>query len=257
MLLVNGDEIRLFEDAGLAGRTRFWAAPDVYEGLPNQHREKVHGIKLFTDGALGMWTAALHWPYRDAAQSGMLLYEPAELAAILRRYLTSGKPVAVHAIGDRAIDQAVAAIESAGPSPGAEVRIEHAQFIAEPVARRARALGVRLCMQTNFSDDSVHYASRLPDGYAERNNPFRMLIDQVGFRPGQDLLFGSDGMPHGVSEGLRQALFPPYDGQRLTLDEFVAGYCLPDDRAGHVEVRVDIASRQVTCHVVSRTAGSV
>ena len=64
-------------------------------------------------------------------------------------------------------------------------------------------------------------------------------------------VFGSDGMPHGVREGLRQSLFPDprYPGQALTLEEFVAGYCMPDDRAGHIEVQVDPDRRRVTARV--------
>lgn len=95
MLLVDESEIRLFEEAGLTGRTRFWAAPGPYERLSPAERDKVHGIKLFTDGALGAWTAALHQPYRGTADSGLLLYEESELESLLARYLGAGKPMAV------------------------------------------------------------------------------------------------------------------------------------------------------------------
>ena len=65
------------------------------------------------------------------------------------------------------------------------------------------------------------------------------------------LLFGSDGMPHGFREGLKQSLFPPNDEQRLSLEEFAAGYCLPDETAGHIDVEIDHASGQVSGHVVT------
>lgn len=250
MLLVGENEIRLFEEAGLAGRTRFWAAPDQYDRLSPSVQEKIHGIKLFTDGALGAWTAALNQPYRGSTDSGMLMYETDELAGLLARYLGMGKPMALHAIGDRAIDQVVSAVEAVGRPAQSEIRIEHAQFISEPTARRAKALGIRLCMQPNFSDESVYYADRFPEGYPERNNPFRMLIDQAGYVPGVDLLFGSDGMPHGIREGLRQSLFPPCAGQKLTVDEFTAGYCFTGGGAGHIEARIDPDNRQVTFRIV-------
>jgi hypothetical protein len=76
-----------------------------------------------------------------------------------------------------------------------------------------------------------------------------MLIDEIGFVPGEDLILGSDGMPHGVQYALESALFPPYKGQRLTLDEFVAGYCLPDETYGHIEVRVDEEESKVATQV--------
>jgi predicted amidohydrolase YtcJ len=248
MLLVGEDEIRLFDEAGLADRTRFWAAPETFDATTPPHRARIHGIKLFTDGAIGVSTAALHEPYRSSDSRGMLLYDDGELEALIARYARE-KPIAIHAIGDAAIDQVVAAVESvARKVPSRQViRIEHAQFISESTARRAKALGMHLCMQPNFSEDSVAYADRLPTGYPERNNPFRMLIDRIGYVPGVDLYFGSDGMPHGAEEALRQSLFPDggYRGQVLTLDEFVAGYCLADTAEGAIDVEVDEGGRTV------------
>lgn len=250
MLLVNGDEIGLFAAAGLSARTRFWVAPDTYDELPPERQAQTYGIKLFTDGALGVRTAALNVPYRDEPQRGLLLYTDDELYALLRRFLPSGKPMAIHAIGDRAIDQVVAQAERLGTGTH-RLRIEHAQLIHETTAHRAKALGIVLSMQPNFSDDSVCYHDRLPTDYAQRNNPFRMLVDSVGYVPGMDLVFGSDGMPHGVHEGLRHALYPDprFPGQRLTLEEFCAGYCLPDEQYGGIEVTTDDRARTVACRI--------
>ena len=250
MLLVSEREIRLFDEAGLAGRTRFWAAPETYESASPASRGRIHGIKLFTDGAIGVTTAALHEPYRTADHRGLLLYRDDELQSLIARYAAE-KPMAIHAIGDAAIDQVVSAVEAAAhrlPLPQT-IRMEHAQFISESTARRAKALGMQLCMQPNFSEDSVAYADRLPAGYPARNNPFRMLIDHIGFVPGVDLFFGSDGMPHGAPEALRQSLFPDggHAGQVLTIDEFVAGYCLPDETQGALDVVIDWARRTVEC----------
>lgn len=250
LLLVDENEIRLFEEAELLGRTRFWVSPDQYEKLSPHARGQIHGIKLFTDGAFGAWTAALHHPYRGSTDTGMLLYERNELESLLARYLGMGKPMALHAIGDRAIDQVVSTVENVGHPDETEIRIEHAQLISESTARRAKALGIQLSMQPNFSDDSIHYTDRLPDEYLESNNPFRMLIDRVGYVPGIDLFFGSDGMPHGIGDGLRQSLFPPYAGQTLTIEEFVAGYGMRDRGVGHIEVQIDPRERRVTYQVV-------
>ncbi len=249
MLLVGEDEIQMLDDAGVARRTTIWASPAQFYQLSSAARARVHGIKLFADGALGAWTAALGRPYRGVDDSGMLLYAPAELASTLAPHVLARRPVAIHAIGDRAIEQVLAAIEEIAAPVGGEVRIEHAQFISLEAARRARALGITLSMQPNFSDDSLHYADRLPEGYPERNNPFRMLIDEAGFTPGRDMVFGSDGMPHGVREALRQSLFPPFPSQTLTLDEFVAGYCVPAGAPGAIDVLIDDENRTVHCAV--------
>lgn len=248
MLLAGEDELRLFEEAGLSGRTRFWASPDVYDLLSEEARSKVHGIKLFADGAIGARTAALHEPYRDTGGHGLLLYERDELSGLIERYLDAGLAVAIHAIGDRAIDRVIEAVAELKLPPG-RVRIEHAQLISRQAAERAKALGIHLCMQPNFSDDTLHFASALPVDYRRRNNPFRMLIDEADFVPGEDLFFGSDGMPHGVVEALRQSIFPPLASQVLTLDEFVAGYCVDDTDRGKIQVEIDRENRRVRSRV--------
>jgi hypothetical protein len=100
-------------------------------------------------------------------------------------------------------------------------------------------------MQPNFNSDSRDYADRLDATWLAANNPFRMLIDQAGFSPGQDLVFGSDGMPHGVEYAWQWSLFPRYPSQRLTTDELVAGYGVHPDGSPGSLVEVDEDHRRV------------
>jgi predicted amidohydrolase YtcJ len=70
--------------------------------------------KLFADGSLGARTAALFEPYADAPGSrGRLRYTPEELEDRVWRAHAAGNQVAVHAIGDRAAEVALRAIEAA------------------------------------------------------------------------------------------------------------------------------------------------
>ena len=110
------------------------------------------------------------------------------------------------------------------------VRLEHAQMITLEQALLAKKLGIILSMQPNFSPDSAAYSDRLPPHYINANNPFRMLIDEAGFVPGKDLLFGSDGMPHGAAYAAECAEKPPVPGQRLTMQELIAGYSVSDKK---------------------------
>ncbi len=229
MLLVAEQEIEWFDEAALSERTRYWAAPDTFESLSDSAKAKVHGLKLFTDGAIGAWTAALNQSFRspdNGENLGMLIYSDAELSRIISKCGELGNHIAIHAIGDRAIEQTIGVLQSINANQMfQEIRMEHAQLISRSMAQQAKDLGITLLMQPNFSVDSVDYADRLPAGYAELNNPFRMLIDDIGFQPGVDLVFGSDGMPHGVDYALAQSLTPAFASQRLTLDEFKSGYC--------------------------------
>jgi hypothetical protein len=85
----------------------------------------------------------------------------------------------------------------------------------------------------------------LVERWREANNPFRMLIDRCGFRPGEDLVFGSDGMPHGIEFALQWSLFPRYEAQRMEVDEVLAGYGTAPGVAGSSALDIDGARRQV------------
>ena len=227
MLLAGEREIDIFREAGLLDRTRFWCSFEMWQTLSEKATQQIYGMKIFTDGALGVRTAAVSSPF-DNGDHGMLMYSDEELHRLVLDCIATEKPIAIHAIGDRALDQVVALIGRLRKETGFEneVRIEHAQLITIEAARLAKEANIGLSMQPNFSIDSTEYADRMPSHYCEGNNPFRMLIDEVGFVPGDDLIFGSDGMPHGAAEAIRQALTPPFpDRQRLTIEELVAGYC--------------------------------
>lgn len=243
MLLVDENEINLFDQSGLLDRTKIWAAPDTFGSLSEAAKNRVHGLKLFTDGAIGSRTAAMNRPFIDGDNKnhGMLIYSDEDLSKMMAGCFETGKSLAIHAIGDRAIEQVIQSIENSGTNNAnaPEIRIEHAQMITPELASRAKDLEVILSMQPNFSSDSIDYSDRLDPQYCAINNPFRMLIDEFGFVAGEDLIFGSDGMPHGIEAAASQSFFPAIETQRLTMDEFVAGYCLDDKTHGSIELEID------------------
>lgn len=240
LLLVGENEIELFREAGLLERTNFWSAPDTFDELSAAAQDEVTGIKLFTDGALGARTAALSTDYLDSpGNRGMLVYTDSQLAKIVHQSLERKDSLAVHAIGDVAIKQIVSTFENVEQARSAKrLRIEHAQLIDLDTARRCKSLGVTLSMQPNFSSDSIHYGDRISKQHCQMNNPFRMLIDEAGFIPGQDLIFGSDGMPHGVQSAAQQCFQPGLESQRVTAQEFSAAYGCHDESLGRIELEL-------------------
>jgi predicted amidohydrolase YtcJ len=245
MLVPDEDGVRLLRESRCASRVPCWVAPETYRALSPTLRQEVAGLKFFADGALGTRTAALHGGYLDGAH-GLLVHSDDELLRMLGDAHRTGHAVAIHAIGDLAIEQALQVLERLGRDGVSFplVRLEHVQMIGERQARRARDLGAVLSMQPNFSMDSHDYADRLGRHWLEANNPFRMLIDKVGFVPGVDLVLGSDGMPHGVESAIQWSLFPPCPGQTLTVDELIAGYGA-DAGGGSSSLAVDHERRSV------------
>jgi predicted amidohydrolase YtcJ len=240
--------IHLHKELGYFERTRFWTDIETFQALSKPAQQLIYGIKIFVDGVLGSETAALNTPYLTTDKQGVLVYSDKELYRLICEVALFNKALAFHAIGDRATAQIISVLTQINHEYGKIplIRIEHSQFISQNDAKTAKQLGIILSMQPNFSFDSIQYQDRLSIEYCRKNNPFRMLIDEIGFVPGKNLLFGSDGMPHGVPNALESALFPPFPEQALTLDEFVAGYCMPDKKHGYIEVIIDEKKQTVS-----------
>lgn len=245
MLVPGAGHVRTVRSAGLFGRTALWTDPATFAHMDEEARSEIAGLKVWADGALGARTAALSEPYAGGGE-GLLVYEDGELSGIVREAARLGMALSIHTLGDLAVEQALSVLEEwegwRGRVPA--VRLEHCQFITGAQAARAARLDLVLSMQPNFSIDSATYTDRISPEACERNNPFRMLIDEAGFRPGADLIFGSDGMPHGLPVALEASLFPPFASQRLSLEEFRAGYCMGGGPS--LDVVVDEESRRVS-----------
>jgi predicted amidohydrolase YtcJ len=184
------------------------------------------GIKLFLDGSLGARSAALSADYADLPGArGLLLFTPPGLAAIVRSAETAGLQLAMHAIGDLAIDLALRALEEGG-APGANPlrhRIEHFEVLDGPLLERAARRGVIASVQPNFigtwSGEGGLYASRLGPARFAWNNPFREI-----HAAGIPLAFGSDTMPLSTAFGLGSAHGAPLPRQRLDGDAILAAH---------------------------------
>lgn len=135
------------------------------------HAPEFHGnlrlgpVKLFADGALTVRTAALRIPYIDGSGSGMLLHAPDELKAYVRSAHRKGWQIAIHAIGDRAIElvldaylEAARCNPDAWPAPQRRHRIEHAMLLDEALLQRVADQSVVPVIQPEF-------LSRLGDAY--------------------------------------------------------------------------------------------
>lgn len=104
------------------------------------------GVKLYVDGSLGARTAWLSEPYADApGERGFGALTGAALEAAIQVATASGWPVALHAIGDRAVAEALQALRSV-PTVGT-ARIEHASMtpphLLEELARARPVLVVQ------------------------------------------------------------------------------------------------------------------
>jgi hypothetical protein len=149
----------------------------------------VAGIKIFLDGALFARTAALSEPYADdPGSSGTLRIDEREIPARVACWADRGWPVALHAIGDRAVSSALDALEKAPRPRWGAHRIEHAQVVRRSdLPRFARAGIVASVQPGHWRDDLRFLAARLGDRPGMVIHPLRSFA-----RFGADVVIGSD-----------------------------------------------------------------
>jgi len=180
------------------------------------------GVKAFGDGSLGAGNAAVSASYLDGG-NGVLNHTDASLETIIRRSEETGWRTAIHAIGDRAIEQVLRAHAAVSSSADLRHRIEHFELATRDQIERARSLGLFLSMQPNFignwSGPGSMYDRKLGRSRDKESNPLRHVLDS-----GAHLAFGSDGMPVSPLYGLHCAVNAAYESQRVTVDEAIAAY---------------------------------
>lgn len=108
-------------------------------------------VKLFIDGVLDSWTAVMAEDYADRpGHRGDLLFEPARFAEIASEIDRRGLQIAVHAIGDGAVNTVLDGYEAARRANGprdSRHRIEHIEVVLPSDVARFRELGVVCSMQ--------------------------------------------------------------------------------------------------------------
>ena len=127
--------------------------------------------KLFCDGSLGARSAALKKDYTDdPGNRGFLMYGEKALTKKIVEGLRLGLQPAIHTIGDRALEQAVSAIETAleimkkdypeRPPKEYSFRIIHAQLITEELVQRMSKLPVYIDVQPIFLKSDINFISQ-------------------------------------------------------------------------------------------------
>ncbi len=95
-------------------------------------RLSICGLKLYADGSLGGQTAYMFEPYENSESCGIPVVHGEELTQVVRRASEANVSCAIHAIGDRAVSDALDAFEASRKiNPDLRHRLEHAQLIRE------------------------------------------------------------------------------------------------------------------------------
>lgn len=101
---------------------------------------RVGGVKVVLDGAYSNRTAWVHEPYPESCDHGLRLVDDADVLAAGEWARRNGVQLAVHAMGDRALDWVVELFADQEPWLDGipSVRIEHATIVSDDYLARLR-----------------------------------------------------------------------------------------------------------------------
>ncbi|WP_099159756.1 amidohydrolase [Virgibacillus ndiopensis] len=107
----------------------------MYAGYGNETLQ-IGAVKIFADGAFGRRTALLSEPYNDApGEYGEAMYDQNALYEIVCRARELSMPIAVHTIGDKAVENVLDVLDKF-PTVAHRDRIIHVQVLREELINR-------------------------------------------------------------------------------------------------------------------------
>jgi len=204
------------------------------------------GLKALVDGALGSTTAWFYDVYTDSPDTnGFPIMKEIDLQDLVKEADEVGLKLAIHAIGDKAIDVLIDALEAAA---GDEInarryRIEHFQHPTMEAIERSAKHGIIASMQPYHAIDDGRWAEkRIGAERIKTTYAFRTILDAGGI-----LTFGSDWpvAPLSPLDGVYAAVTRRtiddanpdgwYPQEKITVEEALTAYTSANAYAGFEE----------------------
>ncbi len=214
---------------------------------------RIGALKLFADGALGAKTALMFEPYQGEPENyGMAVVDKEEMIEYVSLASACGLPSSIHAIGDKAVHDALDVFESVRreeaergePRTDRRHRIEHVQIVHPRDAHRLATLDVIASMQPIHATSDMITADRYWGARTTYAYNPRLQLDH-----GARVAFGSDAPVEPLDPllGIHAAITRERGGQpaggwhpeaKLTLHEAMLGFTQGPAYAAGMEDRL-------------------
>ncbi|MEM4554026.1 MAG: amidohydrolase [Ignisphaera sp.] len=177
--------VRVYLDPG-----KSWEVLDLLKGIGlkkgfGDTYLKIMGVKIFVDGSLGARTAWLSKPYEDDPSTcGSPVINSRDLKSLAKKVHDIGLQLAVHGIGDKAIDTILDVYRELKDVDKYRHRIEHASLLRRDQIEEIARLRVSVAVQPHFIISDWWAKQRLGSERIKWLYPFRSLLEKnipIGF----------------------------------------------------------------------------
>jgi predicted amidohydrolase YtcJ len=188
---------------------------------------KVGFLKCYIDGTIGVRSALMFESFaEEPGNTGLPQMEEEEFYALVEKAHKNGYQIGVHAIGDKAVQWVLNAVEQAQEKHGKKGlrhRVEHNTVNVLSDTQRFRELGVIASMQPTITGGEMYKRQRLGIERARRVDMVRTLLTK-----GADLCWGTDWPVSQLNPmyNLNELVYRVYPEQRLTMAEAIKYYTL-------------------------------
>jgi len=161
--------------------------------LPEKYHSEfltIDTVKFFTDGGLSGRTAAMKNPYKNSYELGVLRIEKETFKKLALESQNAGFRIAVHAIGDAAIEMVLDVFEEIAPFNQNKInhRIEHLGFPSMQSLKKMSTLNISAIMQPIFIYElGKNFIQNLTPHYLNYVYPVKSVLDA-----GVNLAFSTD-----------------------------------------------------------------
>ena len=136
-------------------------------------------MKIFADGAFGAKTALVSEPYEHTDQHGLQIHSKEKLEAMVKNARSNDDAIAVHMIGDQAIEMVLDAIEKYPVAKGKHYRLIHISLLRPDLIERMSKLPVVCDVQPTFLTSDMPWVEEyIGSNRAKYLYPFKTLLDK-------------------------------------------------------------------------------
>lgn len=143
--------------------------------------------EIFYDGTISSQTALMHHPYRTQSTQGIRQFSHQEWQLLVKKVRQLGLSLAVHAIGDLALEEVITTLTQFPVKEGLFDRIIHASCAKISTIEKMKEVPILVDIQPQFVPSDLPWAMAMISEKTERIYPWKSYLDS-----GLRLCGGSD-----------------------------------------------------------------